>query len=211
MTDDGAPARSRNDVLGYAALALAVVVALGVAAFFLLGGDDDDDPPAATDVPGRPTTQAGTGPLDPERPEVGKAAPDFALVDARDPSRTAKLSDYRGKVVLLNWFASWCEPCKREIPAFLAAEAALGDDLVILGVDYLESADKATGILDELGAAYPAVLDSSGAVAEHYRVAGMPTTFLVDREGTLVAARTGELKEDALGEFLAKAGLTYTP
>lgn len=182
-------------MLGYAALALAVVVALGVAAFFLLGGDDDDDSPAVAS----------------ERPEVGKPAPDFALVDARDPSRTAKLSDYRGKVVLLNWFASWCEPCKREIPAFLAAEAALGDDLVILGVDYLESAEKATGILDELGAAYPAVLDSSGAVAKHYRVAGMPTTFLVDRDGTLVAARTGELKEDALGEFLAKAGLTYTP
>ena len=55
------------------------------------------------------------GPLDPQRPEVGKPAPNFALIDARDGTTVRKLSDYTGKTVVVNWYASWCEPCKDEI------------------------------------------------------------------------------------------------
>jgi thiol-disulfide isomerase/thioredoxin len=176
---------------------------------FISGGDDSPD---AVQVPTNlPNPYPDTGPIDPNRPKEGETAPDFALADARDPSKVVKLSDYRGKAVILNWFASWCDPCKNEIPAFEAAQKKLGDQLVVLGVDYLETPDAATGILSQLGADYPAVLDGSGSVAEHYRVTYMPTTFFIDKDGVLRVIQTGEVHADALGSFLQKVGITYSP
>lgn len=205
MTEHPGAASRPRQAAGYAALALAVVLALGAGVFFYLRGEEGGDA-------GSGPAPAGTlGPLVPDRPEIGKPAPDFALADARDPSVIRKLSDFRGKVVLLNWYASWCDPCKREIPAFVRAQEALGDRLVILGVDYREPPEQAVGILDELGANYPALLDSEGAVGTHYRLTGMPTTFLIGADGTLLAMRAGELREEQLAAFLAQAGLEYTP
>lgn len=203
------PQQSRTRVIaGYAALGVAIVAALAVGVYLFTGGEDE---PEFTGPTGLPTVYANTGPLDPQRPEVGEPAPDFVLRDARDPATARKLSDYRGQVVILNWYASWCGPCKNEIPLFLAAQEALGDNLVILGVDYLESPDKAVGILDELGADYPAVLDADGEVARHYRIPGMPTTFFIDAEGTLRAFKAGEVHEEQLVEMLAEVGLTWNP
>ena len=119
---------------------------------------------------GDPTPEADTGVLDPQRPEVGKKAPDFALVDARDPSKVVKLSDYKGKLVIVNWYASWCGPCQREIPALEKLYNAQDGNLVVLGVDFLEDTAQAKSILDDLGSTYPAVADTSGAVSDHYRI-----------------------------------------
>ncbi|MFN0094735.1 MAG: TlpA family protein disulfide reductase, partial [Dehalococcoidia bacterium] len=139
------------------------------------------------------------GPLVPQRPKVGELAPDFALVDARDGSAVRKLSDYRGKVVIVNWYASWCGPCKEEIPDFEAASQQLKGDLVVLGVNYLESRQRAVSILDTFKATYPAVLDSEGDVADHYRVGGgLPATFFVDRDGVLQGTQLGLLTTEAL-------------
>jgi len=201
--------QSRPRVLaGYAALGVAVIAALAVGVYLFTSGEDE---PEFTGPTGLPTVYADTGPLDPNRPEVGEPAPDFVLRDARDPSIARKLSDYRGQAVILNWYASWCAPCKNEIPLFLEAQEALGDEVVILGVDYLETQDKATGILDELGADYPAVLDASGEVAEHYRIPGMPTTYFIDSEGVVRGFKAGEVHEEQLVELLATVGLTWTP
>lgn len=150
------------------------------------------------------------GMIDSQRPTEGNPAPDFALLDAQDGTTVRKLSDYRGKAVVLNWYASWCGPCKQEIPDFEAAYQALGDQLVILGVDYQESAEKARSILAEFEATYPAVLDSEGSVAEHYRVSGMPTTYFIDAQGVVRGAKTGRVTEEDLAANLAKLGLTYT-
>ncbi len=208
MSEAPAPQSRQRVLAGYAALALAVVGALAVGVYLFTGGEDE---PEFTGPTGLPTVFANTGPLDPNRPTIGEVAPDFVLRDARDPSVARKLSDYRGQAVILNWYASWCAPCKKEIPLFLAAQEALGDDLVILGVDYLESQDKAISILDELGADYPAVLDANGEVAAHYRIAGMPTTFFIDSEGVLRGLKAGEVHEDQLVELLAAVGLTWAP
>jgi thiol-disulfide isomerase/thioredoxin len=202
------PSPRPRQAAGYLALAIAVIVAVGAAAYFFLFAPDEASAPAG---PNLPQLYPNTGPIDPERPEVGKPAPDFALVDARDTTTVRRLSDFRGKVVLLNWFASWCDPCKREIPAFVAAREALAGQLEIVGVDYLEPPEKAIGILDQLGADYPALLDADGSVASHYRIPGMPTTFLIGPDGTLLAMRAGELPESELATFLAKAGLSYNP
>jgi thiol-disulfide isomerase/thioredoxin len=209
------PSAARRNPAGYAVLGLAVVAALAVGIYlFVSGGDDRDGPEPAATIPGLsgvPNPYPNTGPLDPNRPVIGQTAPNFALVDARDTSVVRELKDYRGKAVVINWYASWCSPCKAEIPDFLKAQAALGDQVVFLGVNLLETQDKAVRIHDELGAGYPAVLDASGSVADHYRVAGMPSTFFVDKDGVLRAMKTGRVTEQELGEFLTKAGVPYSP
>lgn len=204
------PASTQRKLIGYAVLAAALFIAVLAGSYvFLSGGDDSGDNVA---VPtGIPNPYPNTGPIDPNRPAEGEKAPDFALVDARDQSKVVKLSDYRGKAVILNWFASWCDPCKNEIPEFQAAQEKLGDQLVVLGVDYLEGPSDASGILDKLGATYPAVLDGAGSVAQHYRVTYMPTTFFIDNDGVLQVIKTGEVHEDALVGFLSKVGITYQP
>ena len=166
----------------------------------------------ASSSPTSSVRRTGLGPLVPSRPKEGELAPDFALIDVRDGTTVRKLSDYRGRAVVLNWYASWCGPCKAEIPEFDDLYAALGDQVVVLGVDYLESREKASGILEIFKAKYPAVLDSEALVADHYRVgAGLPTTFFIDKDGILRSQRIGQVTRDALIENLAKVGVTYRP
>jgi thiol-disulfide isomerase/thioredoxin len=206
---------TRSPVIGYAALALAAAVAIAVGGYLVTTSGNGNNDGAQfgvpiSSLPGAPTAAPGTGVLQPNRPDLNTPAPDFALIDARDEKLIRRLSDYRGKAVVLNWFASWCGPCKEEIPEFQKAQEVLGDQLVILGVDYLESAGKATGILDQFGGTYPAVLDSNGSVADHYRVKYLPTTYFIDRDGVVRDMHTGQITANALPGFLAKIGLSYT-
>lgn len=152
----------------------------------------------------------GLGVLVPQRPKEGEPAPDFALADARDGT-VRKLSDFRGTPVVLNWYASWCGPCRQEIPDFQQAYASYNGGLVILGVDFQETKEKATSILDSFSATYPALLDRAGDVGDHYRVGGLPATFFIDKDGILRRAHIGRVDEDALVAGLASVGLTYTP
>jgi len=206
-----APATPRSRMAGYAVLALAVLAAIGAGTYLLVSGGDAKS--GATTLAGSGAVYPNTGVLDPNRPKEGEQAPNFALADARDTTKVHKLSDYRGKAVVLNWYASWCGPCATEIPEFQQAQDTLGNQVVFLGIDYQESPADATSILNELEATYPAVLDPSGAVAEHYRVGqgggGLPTTFFVDKDGILRGQVTGRVTPDKLVENLAKAGVTY--
>lgn len=201
---------------GQAALGAAVVVAIAAVAFlFARAGGDDAPAPASTDpfATAAPSaaSRADLGPLVAARPTIGELAPDFALLDARDGT-VRKLSDFRGTPVLVNWYASWCGPCKAEIPEFNAVIQAVGDRIVILGVNYQESAARAVGILDELQATFPAVLDSDAAVADHYRVGNrLPSSFFVDRDGVLRAMKIGQVTPDELPALLATIGVEYSP
>lgn len=153
------------------------------------------------------------GVIDEARPEVGKPAPDFGLVDARNPDRIIHLSDFAGRPVILNWYASWCGPCRAEIPTFLDAQRQLGDEISILGVNLQEPADRAVGLLDEFDAGYPAVLDSEGTVFAHFAISvgGMPTTYFIDAEGIVRDAGQGMLTPEALSVALATVGVEYVP
>lgn len=195
MEESGAENRGDQRAQRLLLLGVAVLVAIGIAAWLVVfsGGDD----------------AAKVGLLDDFRPEVGKPAPDFALIDARDGKTVRKLSDYRGQVVVLNWYASWCGPCRNEIPDFQEAYSALEGKVVFLGVNLQESRDKAVGLLDELGATYPALMDTDGAIADWYRVTGMPTTYFIDAEGVVRSFGSGMVTEEALREELAQFGLTY--
>jgi thiol-disulfide isomerase/thioredoxin len=210
------PSNSRtNRYASYAVLAVAIAIAIGVGIYLFTSGGSDNNPAVEAPSPSSlvsTTPYPDTGPLDPARPAIGKPAPDFALVDARDPSKIVKLSDFKGKAVVVNWFASWCEPCKREMPEFEKLYKAIPGDVVILGVDYLEGQSNTLDILNQRGVTYPAVLDTNGDVADHYRVGvGLPTTFFVDKDGILRVQKVGEVKPADLEKDLKAVGISYTP
>ena len=215
MTTESPPPSDRQRLAGLAALAAAVTIALAVVGYFVLSGDDNaaSGPGAlnggAIGTASGLTPVANTGVLDPQRPEVGKPAPDFALIDVRDGTTIRKLSDFHGKPVVVNWFASWCGPCKEEIPDFQRLVEINPEALTVLGVDALESRGKALGILDELKATYPAVVDTTGVVTDHYRVTGLPVTFFIDKDGIIRAIKTGQIHRDELEQNLARVGITY--
>lgn len=192
----------------------ALVLAAALAALTMFsaacgGGGNDDEPTLAPDD-GTPALAADgeLGVLESRRPDIGEMAPDFALKDART-GQVRKLSEFRGKAVVLNWFASWCTPCEREIPSFEAFTKAEGDRAVVLALDYLEPADKAIGMLDRLNATFPALLDSDGDVAKHYRVSGLPVTYFIDKDGVVRGVKIGEVKEADFEENLKKIGIEY--
>lgn len=205
----------------FAAVGLAFLFAAGVVAFYLLAGGDDNDPATVElpfggtpipDLPGLPTPVPGTGMLEDRRAEPGEDAPNFALVDARDPSVIRSLDDFAGKPVVLNWYASWCGPCMDELPVFMEADAALGGEVQFLLLNFLEDRDDALSILDELGVPFVALLDRNGAVAQDYRIgSGLPVSMFIDADGVLRSAHRGPLDADALADELEKAGVAYNP
>lgn len=138
-------------------------------------------------------------------------APAFALPEVREGGATVRLADFAGRPVVVNFFASWCVPCRAEMPAFEAVARSLDGRVAFVGIDHRDSRRLARRLLDETGVSYPAAYDPGGSVAAAYRLFGMPTTVFVGPGGTLVARRTGEMSraelERALGElFGVRAG-----
>ncbi|HYV21053.1 MAG TPA: TlpA disulfide reductase family protein [Candidatus Bathyarchaeia archaeon] len=114
---------------------------------------------------------------------IGAPAPDFEWTDL--DGRTLRLSSYRGKVVVVNFWATWCPPCREEMPA-LQRVAASEPDVVVLEVDLMEPADKARSFLDSLGLdRLQPVLDSDGATTRRFGVLSLPSTFFVDKSGVI--------------------------
>jgi peroxiredoxin len=119
-----------------------------------------------------------------------KAAPDFTLPTA-DGQQVA-LQQFRGKVVFLNFWATWCIPCREEMPALERLHQTYqAQDLAIISIDLKESADQVKAFFDKHGLSFPALLDQNGSVFRDYLVAGMPTTYLIGRDGTLLARGIG--------------------
>ena len=119
-----------------------------------------------------------------------KVAPNFTLstVDGQQVS----LEQYRGRVVFLNFWATWCIPCREEMPALEQLHQTYQSHaLTILSIDLKESADQVKAFFQKHSLSFPALLDESGSVFRDYLVAGMPTTYLIDRDGTLLARGVG--------------------
>ena len=158
-----------------------------------------------------PDTTAGLGPLDARTVETGQPAPDFVLETRASgkQARTVRLSDFRGQVVVLNFWASWCGPCRQEMPDLQAeyARHAQTRDLTILAVNALslDSRQAAERFIEEMGVTFPVVFDASGDVLERYRVRGLPSTFFIDREGVVRAATFGPVFGGLLADGIAKA------
>ena len=123
---------------------------------------------------------------------TGRAAPAFRL-RAPDGASVA-LTDFRGRHVLLNFWASWCGPCRGETPALQAFFEERAPGLVVVGVNQQESREAAAAFAGEFGVTYPIALDADGRVSAAYRVStGLPVSFLIDPAGVVRAIHRGAL------------------
>jgi len=116
--------------------------------------------------------------------------PGLTLADL--DGRALDPASWKGKVLLVNFWATWCGPCREEMPAMQALGRELADrGLVVLAVNYEESPDRVRRFLRDAGLSLPVLLDAEGAVARQYRVTALPASFFVDRRGTLVGSVLG--------------------
>jgi thiol-disulfide isomerase/thioredoxin len=134
---------------------------------------------------------------------IGATAPDFEWTDL--DGKTVRLSSYRGKVVVVNFWATWCLPCREEMPA-LQRVAASEPDVVVLEVDLMEPGDKARSFLDSLGLdRLQPVLDSDGATARRYGVLTLPSTFFIDRDSVVRHLELRQMTEAMIRTGIQKA------
>jgi cytochrome c biogenesis protein CcmG, thiol:disulfide interchange protein DsbE len=135
-------------------------------------------------------------------PLVGKPAPAIELQD--DQGRTVHLSDYRGRPVIVNFWASWCTPCRGEFPLLRSArEAHAADGLEVLGVVYKDTPDAARAFMTDQGAAWPMLVDEGGRVAAAYGVLGIPQSFWIDGTGIVRQVSFGPPPSGSLDALLA--------
>lgn len=113
------------------------------------------------------------------------------------------LADTQGDVVLVNFWATWCPPCRAEMPVIEAAYQAHKDKgFRVLALDVREAQDEVAAYAQELGLSFPILLDQSGDVALAYRVQNLPRSFLIDRQGRVVRIHPGELTPETLERYL---------
>jgi peroxiredoxin/outer membrane lipoprotein-sorting protein len=137
---------------------------------------------------------------------VGKPAPAFTLTGVK--GSTVSLARYQGKVVLLDFWATWCRPCRIEMPLVQKLYGELkAKGLVVFGVNVMEEPAKVKRFLAENGIGFPVLLDRDGKVAESYKAEGIPTLVIIGKDGSVSSYFTGLREEATLREALAKAGI----
>ena len=142
-----------------------------------------EDPPEATGI------------------NVGSVAVDFTL-EALDGTEVS-LSQYRGDAVLINFWATWCPPCRAEIPDIEDAYRARRDEgLVVLGVSVEQSRAAVAPFVELAGMTYPVLLDELSQVYNTYRAPGLPMSLLIDESGVIQARHIGQLSRAQLDEYL---------
>jgi peroxiredoxin len=144
----------------------------------------------------------------PERVEIGRRAPDYSAMTLDGDS--VRLGDLEGQVVLLNVWATWCLPCREEIPALQAlyeANAARGFELVGVSVDGRSEAENVLRFAADYGVTYTIWHDPSDAISTRFQIIGVPATFVLDREGVVLWRHMGPLEADdpALNAVLEEA------
>ena len=140
----------------------------------------------------------------PPAPEVGRPAPDFTLTDLEGNSVT--LSDFRGKVVFINFWATWCPPCRAEMPDMEAIyQEYKSKDVVVIGVDLLEDENEVRQYVQQGGFSWTFVIDTTGAVATNYGITAIPTSLFLDKEGVIRAVSIGAMTKRAMESKLAEA------
>lgn len=135
--------------------------------------------------------------------KVGERAADFTLMDSNGDDLT--LSDLRGKVVIVDFWATWCPPCRQEIPGFVALQKKYGDELVIVGVTLDDSWDPVHPFMKQYAINYPVVMGNPSVVRAFGNIDAIPTTFVLDREGVIRLKHRGYGPPDVFSKAVDEA------
>lgn len=115
------------------------------------------------------------------------------------------LADYRGRIVVLNFWASWCVPCRAEAPLLENAQRQLGAAGTVLGVTYRDTTPDSLAFMRQYGITYPSVRDVDGKLADSYGTKALPETFVIDRNSHIVDVSRGEVSQAFLTRAIARA------
>ncbi len=155
-----------------------------------------------------------------ESPNISEAlnearSADALALDAPAPSfeleslsgELVRLEDFRGQHILLNFWATWCGPCRLEMPAFQDRFKEHGGDLQIVAVNFDEPQHEVQNFVDELGLTFEILLDPGAEIQRLYQVRGYPTSYFVDAEGVIRVIHIGLMTEGQLDDYLTELGL----
>lgn len=140
-------------------------------------------------------------------PMIGKPAPDFSLeVIGAGPGDRVRLSELKGKVVVLSFWASWCDACQLEAPSLDHLSRRLRDrDVIVIAIDTNDVPERALRFIRQKGLSLTFVHDSDGDVAGRYGIESLPTVLVIDKHGVVRSARTGPVSEGSLESLVSKA------
>jgi peroxiredoxin len=136
---------------------------------------------------------------------IGTIAPDFELIDL-DGNRV-RLEEFKGKVVLLNFWATWCLPCKAEMPVLDQQYGKNKSELEVLAVNFDESPHIVQSFISEMGVSFKVLLDPGGSIQSLYRVVGYPTSYIIDKTGIIKIKHIGIMTERQLDKYLDNVGI----
>jgi cytochrome c biogenesis protein CcmG, thiol:disulfide interchange protein DsbE len=184
------PHRRRRRWLHWSAIGVALVVIVGWAVVAARGLERD---PTVVDSP-----------------LIGKPAPTFQL-PGLDADEVAS-GDYTGRIYVVNFWASWCVPCREEAPRLQRFWQRYGPDVGLIGIVYQDTDAKARDFRDEFGLTFPQAMDPGGRTALDFGVFGIPETFVVDERGVVKAKLIGAVGPDTLDRVLpeVRSGDTYS-
>ena len=155
--------------------------------------------------------QLGRDPSVVKSPLIGRAAPSFSL-PGLDGGRVAS-SDYAGKAYVVNFWASWCVPCREEAPHLQSfSDRWSAEGVSVVGIVYNDDQDKASAFRDEFGLTFPQAMDPGGRAAIDFGVFGVPETYVIDERGVVMAKLIGAVGPTTLDEVLSRIrrGERYT-
>ena len=137
---------------------------------------------------------------------VGNTAPDFALTYLQ--GQNSRLSDFRGRAVMINFWAVWCGPCRFELPVMQTVyEANRDKGFVVLAIHMRGYPEQVREFAEDLEMTFPVLLDRGGRVTAEYQVRGLPTSFFIDQDGVILGVEIGPVDEGWLEHYLAQAGV----
>lgn len=136
--------------------------------------------------------------------KTGRAAPPFPSKVLQGPRVT--LAELHGKPALIDFWASWCEPCRQEAPEIARLQHAVGNEAALVGIDYTDREDNARAFIAEHGWSFPVLSDPNGIYGAHFGFSGLPTAIVLDPAGKVSAILRGPQKLPAFRQALREAG-----